>query len=59
MVERCRRVVGVADARKWGHVSAATFARLDQVHFLITDSAAPPDLVREIREQGVEVILAD
>ncbi len=58
MVECCRRVVGVADARKWGHVAAATFARLDQVHFLITDTEAPVGLIQEIRTRGVEVILA-
>jgi len=57
MVERCRYVVGVADARKWGNVAAATFAPLDQVHTLITDTAAPEDVVRQIRAHGVEVVL--
>jgi DeoR/GlpR family transcriptional regulator of sugar metabolism len=59
MVERCRRVVGVADARKWGHIAAATFARLDQVDCLITDSEAPGEMVREIRARGVEVVLVE
>jgi DeoR/GlpR family transcriptional regulator of sugar metabolism len=57
MVERCRRVVGVADARKWGNVAAATFARLDQVSLLITDADAPEDLIEEIRQREVEVLV--
>jgi DeoR family transcriptional regulator of aga operon len=57
MVERCSRVVGVLDARKWGKVAAYTFADLGHVHTLITDIEAPHDLVREIRGRQVEVIL--
>lgn len=57
MVERCRRVVGVADARKWGNVATATFARLDQVSLLITDADAPEGLIEEIRQREVEVLV--
>ena len=57
MVERCRRVVGVLDARKMGNVATSTFARLEQVDILITDTNAPADLVSQIRQQQVEVIL--
>jgi DeoR/GlpR family transcriptional regulator of sugar metabolism len=57
MVERCRRVVGVLDARKWGKVAASTFASLEQIDTLITDQDASKDLVRRIQEQQVEVIL--
>lgn len=57
MVERCQRVVGVADSRKWGQVAAATFADLSQVDMLITDDKAPQDLVDAIRQQQVEVVM--
>lgn len=57
MVGHCRRVVGVADARKWGQVAAATFAHLHQVDTLITDYNAPVELVERIRQHGVEVIV--
>lgn len=57
MVERCRRVVGVVDSRKWGNTATATFATLDQINTLITDDAVPEDLISEIRQHGVEVIL--
>ena len=55
MVERCQKVVGVFDARKWGQVAAATFAPLDRVHLIITDDGAPAELVEQIRARGVEV----
>lgn len=57
MLACCRRVVGLVDARKWGNVAAATFARLDQIHTLITDVDAPAALVQQVREHGVEVIV--
>jgi DeoR/GlpR family transcriptional regulator of sugar metabolism len=57
MVDRCRQVVGVADARKWGKVAASTFACLDQVHTLITDADVLESLVQAIRQQGVEVVV--
>jgi len=57
MVERCRKVVGMADARKWGNVAAATFATLDQVQTLITDEATSPDLIEQVQQHGVEVMV--
>jgi DeoR/GlpR family transcriptional regulator of sugar metabolism len=50
-------VVGVADAYKWGNVATATFARLDEVDLLITDSDAAQDLVDQMRQRQVEVIV--
>lgn len=57
MAARCRRVVGLVDSRKWGNVAAATFATLDQIDTIITDSEAPADLVLALRQRGIEVIL--
>lgn len=56
MIERCRRTVGVVDARKWGKVAAITFAYLDQIDTVISDTGVPKDLLQQIRQQ-VEVIL--
>jgi DeoR/GlpR family transcriptional regulator of sugar metabolism len=58
MVERCRRVVGVLDSRKWGKVAAYTFANIEQIDTLITDSDPSDELVRHMQQQEVEVILA-
>lgn len=57
MVERCQRVVGLIDARKWGKVAASTFAYLHQIDTIISDTAAPASLVEQVRQQQVEVIL--
>jgi DeoR/GlpR family transcriptional regulator of sugar metabolism len=57
MIERCRRVVGVLDARKWGKVAASTFAPIECLATVISDQKAPADQVARIKERGVEVIL--
>jgi len=57
MVARCRQVVGVIDARKWGRIATATFANLEQISTLITDADAPQALIDEARQRDVEVII--
>jgi DeoR/GlpR family transcriptional regulator of sugar metabolism len=57
MVKRCQRVVGLVDARKWDKVAAVTFAHLDQVDTVISDTNAPEALVGQVRDQQIEVIL--
>ncbi|GAB4534019.1 MAG: DeoR/GlpR family DNA-binding transcription regulator [Anaerolineae bacterium] len=57
LVAVCRQVIAVLDATKWGQVGLVSFARLEQVHSVITDRHAPPDLVEQVRSLGVEVIL--
>ncbi len=56
LVMRCREVVGVFDASKWGRIATSTFASLDQIDAIITDDEAPLDLVAATRARGVEVI---
>lgn len=58
MLERCRRVVGVLDASKWGRLSAITFASIDKIDTIISDDKAPADLVHNVRQRKIEVILA-
>jgi DeoR/GlpR family transcriptional regulator of sugar metabolism len=55
LVNKCLRVVGVVDGRKWGQMAAATFANIGQVHSIITDESAPASMVAQAREMGVEV----
>ena len=57
MVERCRRVVGVLDASKWGKVAAATFAPIAKIDAVISNPKAPLDLVEKLRQRQVDVIL--
>jgi DeoR/GlpR family transcriptional regulator of sugar metabolism len=55
---RSRRVVAVADSSKLGRQGFTQIVPLTQVDVLITDSGADPRRVAEIREAGVEVVLA-
>jgi DeoR/GlpR family transcriptional regulator of sugar metabolism len=57
MAEMCRQVIAVLDATKWGKVGLVSFARLDQIHSVITDRHAPVDLVAEVRALNTEIIL--
>ncbi len=57
MVSRCRQVVGVFDASKWGRIATATFATLDQIDAIITDADAPAALVEAARGRGVDVMV--
>lgn len=54
---RSRRVVAVADASKLLRQGFKPIVSLAQVDVLITDVAADPERVAEIREAGVDVIL--
>jgi len=53
-----REVILVADHTKFGRVSSALVAPLASVHRIVTDSAAPPDMVETLRQMGIDVILA-
>ena len=51
-------VILVADHTKFGKVSTALVAPVTVVHKIVTDTAAPPEIIEELRELGIEVILA-
>ena len=58
MVERCQEVIAVADASKFGEMSLVSFAPIDKVTRIITDSSAPQRVLDPLRERGVQVMLA-
>ena len=57
MVERSRRAILVTDSTKLGRIGFVPVASLNAFQMIITDSDAPENLIRAIREQGVEVML--
>lgn len=57
LVARCREVVAVLDATKWGRVGLASFAGLEQIDYIITDEDAPSDLVDQMCDLGIQVIV--
>jgi DeoR/GlpR family transcriptional regulator of sugar metabolism len=57
LVQMCRRAIGLMDATKWGRTGIASFAAIEDVDAVISDSAAPAGMVADVREAGVEVTL--
>jgi DeoR family transcriptional regulator of aga operon len=57
MIEISRQVVVVADSSKLMRRNVSLIARVEQLHMLITDRAAPAEAVEELRSRGVEVLL--
>ena len=55
MIGISRQVVAVADSSKLKRRNVSLIARVEQLHMLITDSAADPVVVAELRRRGVEV----
>jgi len=53
----CREVIGILDGTKWGRVGLASFARLEDLHSIITDTLAPSDQVEQVRALGIQVML--
>ncbi len=56
MAARCRQVIAVIDATKWGRVGFASFAPLAAVHHIITAADAPAELVERVRGMGITVV---
>lgn len=54
MMLKCVTRVIIVDSSKWGVVAPYTFATLQDVHQIITNSA-PPEIVAEFRDIGVVV----
>lgn len=57
LVAMCREVIAVVDATKWGRVGLASFATLESVNRVITDTNAPADLVKQVQALGIPVTL--
>ena len=56
VLKQCAEVIAVLDATKWGKIGLAPFASLEQIHLIITTQGAPPDLVKNISDNGIRVI---
>jgi DeoR/GlpR family transcriptional regulator of sugar metabolism len=59
LIHSAREKIVVADGSKFGVTTFASVAALTDVDKIVTDSSAPMDIIAQVREQGVEVILAN
>jgi len=57
MIQISRKVIAVADSSKLMRRNLSVIARMDQINMLITDKAAPPELVELFKTTGVDVVL--
>ena len=57
MIAISQQVVVVADSSKFMRRNISLIARVEQLHLLITDRAAPAEAVEHLRQRGVEVRL--
>ena len=58
IVASSQRCVVVADGSKIGNISVVKITDLDSVDLLVTGASAPPEIVRDIEAQGIEVAVA-
>jgi DeoR/GlpR family transcriptional regulator of sugar metabolism len=58
-VQAARKVVVVADHTKWGIVGLSSFAALDTVDMLITDSGLEPEARAVVADRVGQLIIAD
>jgi DeoR family transcriptional regulator of aga operon len=58
MIAISRQVIAVADSSKLMRRNISLIARVEQLHMLITDAGANPEVVAELQRRGVEVRLA-
>jgi DeoR family transcriptional regulator of aga operon len=58
MLAAARRRVIVADGSKLGEIELARVCDLDEIHLLVTDPQADTQSVDELRQAGLEVIVA-
>ncbi|HHV55172.1 MAG TPA: DeoR/GlpR transcriptional regulator [Firmicutes bacterium] len=58
MVSHAHRAVAMVDSSKFGHVAFATIVPISDLNILITDDGAPGAILDQVRESGVEVMVA-
>jgi DeoR/GlpR family transcriptional regulator of sugar metabolism len=58
LVAMCRQVIAVLDHTKWGRVGLASFARLEDLHIIVTDRPDSPVVEQRAHQLGIDIILA-
>ena len=57
MVGAAHEVVAIVDHTKWRRAAFSTFCRTDEIDAVVTDGAAPADMVAELIGRGIDVRL--
>ncbi len=59
IVSRVSEVIVLVDGSKFSQSGLSAYAEINQVSKIITDSSAPEEEIKKIRDKGVEVIITD
>ncbi len=59
MISAAKKVIFCLDHSKFGRQSLSMLCDLDTIDTIVTDAAAPADLVTQFRQRGIEVIIAE
>lgn len=58
MIRAAQRVIFCFDSTKLGRRSLSMLCGLESIQTIVTDSGAPPELVQQLRDRGLEVVIA-
>jgi DeoR family transcriptional regulator of aga operon len=58
MINAAQKVIFCFDHTKLGRKSVSPLCDLDCIDTIVTDAAAPQELVEQLRGQGIEVVVA-
>ena len=58
MIAAARKVIFCIDSSKFGRQSISKLCELDPIDAIVTDKAAPADLVKGLRKRGIKVLIA-
>lgn len=59
LLQNAREKIVVADGAKFGVTTFTSVTPLAAINKIVTDKSAPPEIIEQIRKQGIEVIFAD
>jgi DeoR/GlpR family transcriptional regulator of sugar metabolism len=58
VIDMMPEVIVVADSQKWGHVGPAYLAPLEAIDTIVTDADAPPAMVWDLSQLGIQIMQA-
>lgn len=59
MISAAKKVIFCLDHSKFGRQSLSMLCDLETIDTIVTDAAAPADLVTQFRQRGIEVVIAE
>ncbi len=58
VIRAASEVIAVVDGSKFGQTGLISFAQIDQLNFVVTDSSAPNDVICALRDRQISVLIA-